>query len=226
MGVMSNMGKKLAPRVTDFAPGLSSNFVREALERAIAGVGPLAPAAEAADKQLHEQHHDIDRAIHDVIENHVRMAGLQGFLTNIGGLVTMTVTIPTNIVGLALIQCRMVAAIAHLRGYDLADARVRNAILVCVLGEHDVAKLVKAKRIPAPPMALATAPGQDSSRDADIANEVAKDLIGRIAGKKLASSVGRRVPIMGGLVGAGADGYETWRVGRYAGRELLARAPR
>ena len=42
---------------------------------------------------------------------------------------TVAITIPANITGLALIQCRMIAGIAHLRGYDLDDPRVRNAIL-------------------------------------------------------------------------------------------------
>ena len=46
------------------------------------------------------------RAVHEVIENHVRLAGAQGFATNVGGLVTAAVTIPANIAGLALIQCR------------------------------------------------------------------------------------------------------------------------
>ena len=36
-------------------PGLTAAFVREALHRAIHGVGPLPPAASAADKQLREQ---------------------------------------------------------------------------------------------------------------------------------------------------------------------------
>ena len=54
-----------------------------------------------------------------MIEDHVRYAGAQGFATNLGGLVTAAVAIPANITGLALIQCRLVACIAHLRGYDL-----------------------------------------------------------------------------------------------------------
>ena len=78
-----------------------------------------------------------------MIENHVRYAGAQGFVTNLGGLVTAAVTIPANITGLALIQCRMIAGIAHLRGYDLDDPRVRNAILACMLGEDTVNALVK-----------------------------------------------------------------------------------
>jgi hypothetical protein len=226
MGVKERVGRQLAPRVTRLAPSLTAGFVREALDRAIHGVGPLPPAARAADKQLAEQHGDVDKAVHEVIENHVRYAGAQGFVTNLGGLVTAALTIPANITGLALIQCRMVAGIAHLRGYDLEEPRVRNAILVGILGEDSVNALIKRRKIPAPPMALATAPHHDPNLDATISVEVATDLISRVAGKRLATTVGRRVPVVGGLVGAGADGYITWRIGRYVDRELLPRAAR
>ncbi|WP_346385355.1 EcsC family protein [Nocardioides sp.] len=226
MGVTGSVGKRLAPRVTELAPGLTTSFVREALRRAIAGVGPLPPAAAAADKQLAEQHGDVDRAVHEVIENHVRYAGAQGLVTNIGGVVTAALTIPTNITGLALIQCRMIAGIAHLRGYDLEDPRVRNAILTCLLGRDTVDTLVKKKKLPAPPMALATAPAHDPDLDRIISAEVASDLITKVAGKRLAVVVGRRVPVVGGIVGMGVDGYATWRIGRYADGELLPRAPR
>ncbi len=226
MGVKETMGRQLAPRVTRLAPSLTAGFVREALDRAIHGVGPLPPAAQAADKQLAEQHGDVAKAVREVIENHVRYAGAQGFVTNLGGLVTAALTIPANITGLALIQCRMVAGIAHLRGYDLEDPRVRNAILVGILGEDSVNALVKRRKVPAPPMALATAPQHDPTLDATISVEVATDLISRVAGKRLATTVGRRVPVVGGLVGAGADGYITWRIGRYVDRELLPRAAR
>ena len=89
------------------------------------------------------------------------MAGAQGFLTNIGGLVTMPVAVPANIAGLALLQCRMVAGIAHLRGYDLEDKRTRNAILASLLGEERMLALIKKKKLPGTPMALATAPVHD-----------------------------------------------------------------
>jgi hypothetical protein len=226
MGVKEAVGKQLAPRIAGLAPGLTTAFVREALARAIHGIGPLPPAAHAAEKQLREQRGDIERAIHEVIENHVRLAGAQGFVTNLGGLVTAAVTIPANITGLALIQCRMIAGIAHLRGYDLDDPRVRNAILVTLLGEEIVGDLVKAKEVPAPPMALATAPAHDAGIDQVISAAVATNLITTIAGKRLATTVGRRIPLVGGVVGMGADGFATWKVGRYADRELLPRARR
>ncbi len=226
MGVKNQVGRQLAPHITGLAPGLTTGFVREALHRAIAGVGPLPSAADAAEAQLREQSGDVEKAVHEVIENHVRYAGAQGFVTNIGGLVTMVVAVPANITGLTLIQCRMIAGIAHLRGYDLDDPRVRNAILVSLLGEDTVKHMVKKKKIPAPPMALATAPHHDASLEQTISAHVASDLVSRIAGKRLATQVGRRIPVVGGLVGAGADGYTTWQIGRYADRELLPRAGR
>jgi hypothetical protein len=223
-GLAVQTARAVVPKIAEIAPGLTQTFVREALHRAIAGIGPLPPAADAAEAQLREQHGDIDKAIHELIENHVRYAGVGGMVTNLGGLITAAVVAPANITGLALIQCRMVAGIAHLRGYDLEDPRVRNAILVTIVGEESVKKLVKRMQLPAPPMALATAPTHDPALDATITTAVATDLVSRVIGKRLATTVGKRVPVVGGLVGAGADGYSTWKVGRYADRELLPRA--
>jgi hypothetical protein len=226
MGIGGTLGKRLVPHVQRLAPDLTSSFVHEALARAINGVGPLPPAADAADKQLQEQHGDVERAVHEVIENHVRYAGGQGFLTNLGGLATAALTIPANISGLAMIQCRLVAGIAHLRGYDLDDPRVHNAILACMLGEDSVNSLVRKTKLPAPPMAIATAPAHDPHLDKVIAAEVTSELITKVAGKRVATTVGRRVPVVGGVVGAGADSFATWQVGRYADRELRPRSRR
>ena len=97
----SSSGRQPVP-LAELAPGLTSVLVRQALHRAIHGIGPLPAAAVAARKQLKEHRGDVDRAIHGVIETHVRYAGAQGFLTNLGGLTTIAVTVPTNISGLAL----------------------------------------------------------------------------------------------------------------------------
>lgn len=226
MGIGKSIAKQVGPRVPHLAPELTTTFVHEALHRAIVGVGPLKGAAEAAEEQLREQRGDVEKAVHEVIENNVRMAGAQGFLTNIGGLTTMAVMIPANVSGLAVLQIRMVAGIAHLRGYDVHDLRVRNALLALLLGEDTVTSLVKRRKLPAPPMALATAPTHDPHLNQVMAAEVASELLAKVAGKRLATTVARRVPVVGGLVGASADGYSTWQIGRYADREMLSRRPR
>jgi hypothetical protein len=226
MSFAKRVGKSLAPKVTVVAPQITAGFVHQALERAIKGVGPLDGAATLAAKQLEEHGGDVDKAIKDIIEIHVRLAGAQGFLTNIGGLITVPVAVPANIAGLALIQCRMVAAIAHLRGYDLADKRVRSGILASLLGEERMLAMIKKKKLPGTPMAVATAPVYDDQLSTVMANEVAGEMITRMAGKRIAFTVGRRVPVVGGIIGAGTDGFSTWQVGRYVDREFLPRSRR
>ncbi|WP_182378361.1 EcsC family protein [Nocardioides sp. WS12] len=225
-GLAVEAARKVAPRITHMAPGLTQSFVREALNRAIAGAGPLPPAAQAAETQLREQNGNVDKAIRELIQNHVAYAGVEGLTTNLGGLITATIVAPASIAGLALIQCRMVAGIAHLRGYDLDDPRVRNAILVTVLGDDAVVKMVKRKLLPAPPMAIATAPQHDPELDRTVSSALATEMITRVIGKRMATTLGKRVPVVGGAVGAATDGWSTWKVGRYAGREFLPRTVR
>jgi len=224
MGIAKRLGRAGAAAAgTRIAPEYASGFVRTVLDRAIDGAGPYPGARVAAERRLAMHRGDVATAVTQVIETHVRLAGAQGFVTNLGGLVTLSVTIPANIAGLALLQCHLVATIAHLRGFELEDPRVRNAIIACMMGEDTVEAMIKDKRLPSTPLGIATAPVHDPALDQVVAKVVTTELVTRVGGKRMVTSVGRRVPLMGGLVGATADGFSTWRIGRYADRELLNR---
>lgn len=223
MGVGSAAAKRLIPVGRKLAPELTAAYVREVLERAIDGVGPIPGAAAAADAKLAAVDGDVEAAIDDLIHSHVRMAGVQGFITNVGGLVTLALSIPANVTGLTLLQCHLVAGVAHLRGYELSDPRVRNAVLACLLGEDTVRELLEHKRLPSSPMALATSPVHDPELDRRIASEVTTEMVAKVGGRRAALIVGRRLPVLGGGVGAATDGWSTWQIGRYARRELRSR---
>lgn len=210
------LGKKIAPKVT-------SGYVREILERAIDGYGPIKAAAASADARLVEADGDVEHAITDAIGQHVRYAGMQGFATNLGGGVTLAVSIPANVTGLALLQSHLVAMIAYLRGYDLGDARVRNAILACLLGEDSVGDMIKKKKLPGTPMAIATSPVHDPALDTTVGRVVTTELIAKVTGRRMALVVGRRVPLLGGGVGAATDAYSTHQIGTYASGQLRDR---
>jgi hypothetical protein len=216
-------GRLIGPIALRSAPGLASGFVRQAFDRAVDGTGPLRGAAEAADRRLLEHDGNVSRAIGSLVDAHVKLAGIQGFVTNLGGVVTMTLTVPANVSGLALLQCHMVGGIAHLRGYDLADPRVRNAVMACMLGRDSVKRLVKKGTLPSSPMAIATAPAYDPTLDDRIATEVAGELLTRVAGKRGAAAFSRKMPVIGGGVGAVTDGFITFQVGQYAAKELRRR---
>jgi uncharacterized protein (DUF697 family) len=128
--------------------------------------------------------------------------------------------------GIAIVQTRMVAAIAHLRGYDLDDPRVRTAVITCLLGEDGVADRLKKSSLVTSPLAIATAPVFDPELDRQVAGEVVGELIARISGKKMVLTVTRRIPLLGGAVGGGVDGWSTYRIGQYADKSLVRRIPR
>ena len=223
MGLARSAARGLVPLGLRFAPQVGVGLVRELLTRAIDGVGPYRGAAAAAEAELKEAAGDREAAVAGLIDRHVRAAGVQGFVTNLGGLVTMAITIPANVSGLALLQCHLVAAIAHLHGYDLRDPRVRNAVLACLLGPNTLRELVRSGRLPSSPMGLATSPAHDPALDTTVAQEVTSELFGRVGGRRMATTAVRRVPLLGGGVGAVGDGFSTYRVGRYAERELRPR---
>lgn len=205
------------------APGVAGGFVRQVLDRAIDGLGPLPSAQKSADARLVDADGDVDQAVERLVRNHTALAGAQGFVTNLGGVTTLAVSVPANVVGVTLVQAHLVASIAALRGYDLTDARVRNAILACMLGEDAVDDLVRSGKLPTSPMALATSPVHDPEVDRIVTREVTTELVTRTAGRRAVTLVGRRVPVLGGAVGAGSDGWATWQVGQYAARELRDR---
>ena len=205
------------------APSVAAGYVRTMLDKAIDGVGPLRSAAASADSRLVDANGDVEEAVKALVRLHVGLAGVQGFVTNLGGIASLAVAMPANVVGVTLVQCHLVAGIAHLRGYDLEDARVRNAILACMLGEDEVRDLVRTSSFPSSPMGIATSPVHDPLLDELVSREVTTDLLARTAGRRAVTMVGRRVPLLGGVVGGGSDALMTWQIGQYAARELRDR---
>jgi uncharacterized protein (DUF697 family) len=225
-GVARFVASSLAPAAQRLAPQAASGVLRRVLEIAIDGYQRFPGAEAVASRQLAKNKNDPQRAVEAVIDQHVRLAGIQGFVTSVGGLVTLPVALPANLTGIAVVQARMVATIAVLRGYDLGDPRVRTAVISCLLGDDGVTDRIEKQSLPTSPMAMATAPVFDPDLDKRVAEEVMAELIARVSGKRMALTITRRVPLLGGAVGAGVDGWSTYKIGEYANRMLVRRHPR
>lgn len=218
------IARGLGPVATAVArPQAAGGVLRRVLELAIDGYGRLPGAKASAARQLQRSGGSVDTAIESLIDFHVRLASAQGFVTNLGGAAVLPVAVPANLTGVAVVQVRMVAAIAHLRGYDLNDNRVRTALVMCLLGGEQIVKLIKEGKLPTSPLAVATAPVFDPDLDQRVAQEVVSDLAGRVGGKNLALVMTKRIPLVGGGIGAVMDAAATHQIGRYAKSELPRR---
>lgn len=211
-------GKQLVART----PGVAGGMLRSIVDFAIYGNDTLPGAKSVAARAL-QARGEREAAIDSLVLQHVGLASAQGFLTSVGGLITLPVGLPANIAGMAVLGVRMVASIAHLRGYDIEDPRVRAAITLAMLGDDEVRKLVRSGKLPTAPLAVATAPAFDVELERRISERVMGSLATRLGGKHLAVVVVRRIPLIGGGVGAAVDGWLTFGLASYVKREFVAR---
>lgn len=214
----SEAGKILATR----GPEMGGSVLRQLLDAAINGVGKV-PGAKATAANALVRAGSVEPAIDALVSTHVRMATAQGVITNLGGLWTAPLLLPANIAGLTIVQIRLVAAIAHLRGYDVDEPRVRTAMALCLLGETGVKNLIERNEIPTTPMAIATAPVFDASLDRLVAEKVFGDVSGRLGGRQAVVLLARRIPVLGGGVSGAMDGWFTTSVGSYARAQFPTR---
>jgi hypothetical protein len=214
----SDFGKQLVTRTPEVAGGLLRSIVDFAIDGS-----PAFPGAKATAARSLQSKSDREAAIDSLVRYHVSVASAQGFMTSVGGLLTLPVGLPANIAGMAVLSVRMIAAIAHLRGYDVDDRRVRAALTLAMLGDDEVRRLVADGKLPSSPLAVATAPMFDPALERTISERVMGSLASRIGGKHLAVVVVRRIPLVGGGVGAAVDGWLTFGLAGYAKREFVAR---
>jgi len=206
------------------APDKFSGWVLKLVDTAVDGVPGLPGAKAVAARQL-QRRQDAEDAIDSLTHLHVGLASAQGFVTNVGGGLASLVGVPANLVGIVIVQCRLAAAIAHLHGYDIDDPRVRAAVVMCLLGSRRLDHQIADGTLPGRPQVVATAPVHDADLAATIATSVLQEVLAALGGKDLAGLVLRKVPLLGGGVGAAVDAYTTNQVARCARRELVSRRP-
>jgi EcsC protein family len=184
--------------------GSASRLADLLLRTGIGGKGQF-KSAESIAAQALERHPDRDDAVRSIVNSHTRMAAADGFVTGVGGFITMIVSIPANIAGFYLVATRMTAAIAKVNGHDLNDEHVRSAVLLCLSREHAGDILTKVG-LGSGSAGIVTQMAQGLSPA--ILMAVNKALTFRILtglGKSTLSRLGRGVPLAGGVIGATVD---------------------
>lgn len=141
-------------------------------------------------------------------------AGAAGFVTNLGGVLTLPVALPANFLGTAAVQMRLIAKIASARGYDLQSDEVKAFVFACLLGNAATDAIKDAGiRIG---MRLGPALLQRLNQT------VLSRLLARF-GALGAVNLTKVVPLLGGMVGGGLDAASTRVVGRMAKRVFVRR---
>jgi hypothetical protein len=179
------------------------------------GLGPLTGSRAYGDSRA-ALFGDTEEAIRRIVNETTAAAGTTGFVTGLGGFVTLPATLPANITGQAILNARMVGSIAHLRGWDLHDEVVRNAVLIAVAGGSPNAVLAE----------FGVTVGRKLTETAikrlpiEIIRAINKRagfmLIAKYGTKRSAVTLAKFVPVVGGIVGGTVDAGFTRIVARAA----------
>ncbi|PUF86714.1 EcsC family protein [Bacillus altitudinis] len=185
-----------------------------AYEKSINGLPGTDTAYELAENFM-SKHHSTDKAINSLVRWQNVKCTTSGFLSGLGGAITLPVAIPANLASVIYVQMRMIAAIAHMRGYDLKDDQVKTFVFVCLTGQaaSDILKQVGIKA------------GERIAKQAikKISGEVIKSINQKVGfrlvtkfGEKGVVNLGKVVPIVGGFIGGTVDGIGTNIIGKTA----------
>ena len=189
-------------------------------EQAIEGIPGSSSCTELAEEYLNK-YKNVEIAAKKMTRNQILKCATSGFLTGIGGLLTLPVAIPANLASVLYIQLRMIAAIAVMGGYDVQDDEVQTFVYLCLLGDSITGALKKAGIEVANKAALKTVmqkiPG---AALVAINRQVGFRLITK-AGTKGVINISKLVPVAGGLVGAGIDGAMTNTISKVACKTFL-----
>ena len=201
---------------------ITENMMHQALEfayiKAIEGVPGLDSAIELA-----ESYQNSNDSLHEQCNALIRWqnakACTSGFVTGLGGLLLMPVTLPANITSVLYVQIRMIAAIAHLAGYDLKDDRVKSMVYLCLVGNSAV-EILKNVGIEVGKKVATNAVKNISGKVITQINQKVGFRLVTKFGQKGVINFGKAIPIVGGIIGGTVDTISTNIVGNTA-RDLF-----
>ncbi|WP_436700065.1 EcsC family protein [Nocardioides sp. BYT-33-1] len=209
-----------APR-TSTAEKLGKQL-QQLTQRAVTdGVGPLTGSAAYATARGHvgrADGEDPEASIKRIVRESVAASGAQGFVTGVGGIAAMPVTVPANLAGSLIINARMVGAIAHLRGYPLDDPHTQAMITLVAAGSTAQGAI----------SAFGVKLGQKAAMQAiravpiSVIRQVNKKagfaLVAKYGTQRSAITLAKAVPVAGGIVGGSVDAALTGSIAKVAKR--------
>ncbi|MGG1514910.1 EcsC family protein [Paenibacillus oryzisoli] len=185
-------------------------------EKAINGIPKFDSAQEMADDYLSKNNGSVEDAIKSLVRYQNAKAITSGFITGLGGLITLPVALPANMVSVLYVQLRMIAAIAHLKGYDLKSDQVKTFVFAALTG-NSAMEILKSSGIFIGQKMMTNYINNKLSYEIikKINQKVGFRLIAK-GGTKAPIILTKAVPVLGGIVGGTSDGISTHLIAKTA----------
>lgn len=204
---------------------LTQNTILKTLDWAYAkatdGMPGMDSAEEMAENYLKGDRTQVEK-VNSLIRWQNSKAATSGFITGLGGAVTMPIAIPANVASVLYVQVRMIAAIAKMGGYDLRDDRVKTMVYACLCG-NGAKDILKGFGISLGEKLARNAINKISAKTLIAINQkVGFRLITKF-GQAGLINLGKMVPLLGGVIGGTFDAASTNLIGNVARNTFILR---
>jgi len=189
-------------------------------DKAINGLPGVDTAEELAREYMAGEGNQKSTA-ESLVRWQIVKAGTSGFLTGLGGIITMPVAIPANITSVLYVQIRMIAAIAVMGGHDLREDKVKTLVYMCLCGSA-VADLVKDVGINVGTKLTVSAINKISGTTIAKINQTVGFRLLTKFGQTGAVNLGKAIPFVGGIIGGAVDSFTTYTIGDVAITTFIA----
>lgn len=187
--------------------GIITNLLDWAYNKAIVGFTGLDSAYDLANSYMNQKG-SLDQRVNSLIKWQVAKAATSGFVMGLGGVMSMPVTVPANVASVIYMQIRMIAAIAYMGGHDIKSDKVKSMIYICMVG-NSAKELLKDVGVKTGEKVMTK-----------ILEKVSTKLLSKI-GEQGVSTLGKAIPVFGGVVGGSFDAVSTNIVGRVAKKTFI-----
>lgn len=177
--------------------------------------GILDGAEQLAQSYTSASYYDNDARVASLIRYECAKAAAGGFVTGLGGILTMPVTIPADLLGNWLLQGRLVATIATIYGHDVYDDRVRTWVLLTVMGSS-MTDIAKEFGVTVGGKVAMNALKQVPGRTLIAINKAVGFRLITKAGKTGVVNLIKWIPFVGGVVGGSVNAVGTASIGNLA----------
>lgn len=184
------------------------------------GLPGLASAPKLAEDFL-KKSSSVKEACNKMVRWQLVYAGGAGFVTNMGGMLTLPVSIPSNIATVLFVQIRLITAIAYMGGYDLKSEQVRTAVFLSLLG-GGANMVLDSVGVQLASKLTATAVNKISEATLNKINQAVGFVLVSKFGTSGVLNMGKIVPFVGGVVGGTLDVLTTSVIARAAKKMFLS----
>lgn len=183
-------------------------------DKAVDGLPGLETAEELAQDYLGLKGTLTTKA-NKLVRWQIVKASTSGFITGLGGLITMPVAIPANISSVLYIQLRMIAAIAFMTKHDIRSDQVKTLAYMCLCGSA-ITDIIKDVGIQVGSKLSITAINKISTTTIIKINQTVGFRLLTKFGQKGVVNISKTIPLLGGLIGGTVDAIATKTIGKVA----------